>query len=351
MRKQHPDDALQAADRALAKNPRDARLRLLRGNALVALGRVPEAIQAFTAMTTDFPSLPEPYNNLAALYAQQGQLDKARAALQTAMQTNRSYATAQANLADVYARLAAQAYDKALQRDIVERQNGQTAPSVTSNAPAKLALVQDLSPAATVARPTTNDSKPLVVAQAKPADTRPPEVKPLPKPAEPKPVVPVAQPQKPVETAAASKPQPAVNPKPDNSAASKPTVAASKPAVPDKARDAGKEAEEQIDKALHGWAEAWSAKKVPAYLAFYSRGFKPAGMSRNEWEKQRRERIEAARKIEVKLSNIKIKLDGERATVHLVQRYKSDKLDTSAGKTLLLEKVGGRWLISEERVG
>jgi ketosteroid isomerase-like protein len=345
LRKQRPDDALQTADRALAKSPRDARLRLLRGNALVALGRVPEAIQVFTALTADYPSLPEPYNNLAALYAQQGQLDKARAALQMALQTNRSYATAQANLADVYARLAAQAYDKALQRDVVERQNGQTAPVVAGSTPPKLALMPDLvtsptAPAGNMAaiKPTPT---PVVVASATPAPAptpaRPVENKPAPQ------SLPVAKPT----------PTPAPTPTVLAAVTVKPTPApVAQPAKPaEKPQSTGKDSEEQIGKALQGWAEAWSAKKVSAYLSYYSRSFKPGNMSRNEWEKQRRERIEAARKIDVKLSNLKIKLDGDRATVHFVQRYKSDRLDTAAGKTLILEKNGGRWLITEERVG
>lgn len=342
LRRQKPDDALQAADRALAKMPRDARLRLLRGNALVSLGRVPEAIQVFTAMTADYPNLPEPYNNLAALYAQQGQLDKARAALQMAMQTNRAYATAQANLSDVYSRLAAQAYEKALERDVVEKQNGQTAAPVNS-APIKLALVQDLNEPTNRAAVAAPPARPAVTAPARP----PVVATPAPTPA------PVAKP--PVQVASATptpKPTPAPVAKPTPIPAAKPTpvpTPAPSPAVA--SADKGKEAQEQIDKTLHGWADAWSAKRVSVYLAFYSHSFKPGGMSRGEWEKQRRERIEAARKIDVKLSNIKIKLDGERATVHFVQRYKSDRLDTSAGKTLILEHNTGHWLIAEERVG
>jgi tetratricopeptide (TPR) repeat protein len=76
-----------------------------------------EAIAVFTKLTEDYPELPEPYNNLAVLYAADGQYDKARAALEMAMRTNPTYATAHENLGDVYAKLASQAYDKALQID------------------------------------------------------------------------------------------------------------------------------------------------------------------------------------------------------------------------------------------
>ena len=82
-------------------------MRFLRGVILTEQGKQAEAIAAFTQLTQDFPELPEPYNNLAALYAAQSQFDKARAALEMAIKLNPSYATAHENLGDVYARLAA----------------------------------------------------------------------------------------------------------------------------------------------------------------------------------------------------------------------------------------------------
>jgi ketosteroid isomerase-like protein len=84
-------------------------------------------------VTERFPNLPEPYNNLAVLYADQGQFDKARKALETAIKTHPSYATAHENLGDIYARMASEAYDKALQLD-----TGNT------RAQGKLSLIKDL---------------------------------------------------------------------------------------------------------------------------------------------------------------------------------------------------------------
>lgn len=347
LNKGRADDALQAADKALSHAPKDARLRLLRGNALVALGRSTEAIQTYASLTADYPTLPEPYNNLAAVYAQQGDLDKARAALQHALQTNPAYATAHANLTDIYGKLAAQAYEKALERDVVERHqnNGQSPTPVVSAAPARLALLQDLvsrggtaSTVAVAAPVRTPTPTPTQVAVVKPVEVRPTPVAITPTP-KPTPTVvavvkptPAPTPVKPVE----AKPTPTPTPTP---------VPVAKPA------DNGKETTEQIDKTLQGWAEAWSEKRVSVYLSYYGHSFKAPGKSRSAWETERRERIEGARKIEVKLSSIKIKLDGDHATAHFVQRYRSDRLDTSTGKTLMLEKSGGRWLITEERVG
>ncbi|MEO6973049.1 MAG: tetratricopeptide repeat protein [Rhodoferax sp.] len=110
-------EALAKADQYITKNPRDPQMRFIKGVILTNAGKTDDAIATFTQLTQDYPELPEPYNNLAALYAAQGQFDKARALLEMAIRTNPSYATALENLGDVYVRLAAQSYAKAVQLD------------------------------------------------------------------------------------------------------------------------------------------------------------------------------------------------------------------------------------------
>ncbi len=111
------DGALQRIDRFLATSPQDAEGRFTRALILVKQNKSAEAIKAFTALTRDYPQLPEPYNNLAVLYAQAGNYEKARDALEAALATNPSYATAHENLGDIYAALAGAAYNRALALD------------------------------------------------------------------------------------------------------------------------------------------------------------------------------------------------------------------------------------------
>jgi tetratricopeptide (TPR) repeat protein len=126
-------DAMEKIDAVITANPRDARARFLKGLILTEQGKPADAIKVFTSLTEDYPELPEPYNNLAVLYASQGQYDKARKSLEMAIRTHPSYAIAHENLGDVYAKMASEAYDKALQLD-------------RSNAAAqtKLAMIKDL---------------------------------------------------------------------------------------------------------------------------------------------------------------------------------------------------------------
>ena len=76
----------------------DVQLMFQHARVLAALGRTPEAIDVYNRMTARFPELPEPWNNLAALYARQGKLDQAREALRMALKADPDYGDAQANL-------------------------------------------------------------------------------------------------------------------------------------------------------------------------------------------------------------------------------------------------------------
>jgi tetratricopeptide (TPR) repeat protein len=145
--------ALETVNKALAAKPRDPQARFLKGLILTEQGNSREAIDIFTRLTQDYPDLPEPYNNLAVIYASQGEYDKARVALEKSIRTHPSYATAYENLGDVYAKLASQAYGKALQLD-----------ASNTGAKNKLSLVRELvgSPAAAEA------AKPPVVAAVAP---------------------------------------------------------------------------------------------------------------------------------------------------------------------------------------
>ena len=107
-------DAIAKADQYLATNPRDPQMRFLKGVAQSKAGDMDAATLTFQALIEEYPELPEPYNNLAVIYASQNQLDKARGALEMAVRNNPEYAVAHENLGDIYARLAHDAYNQSL---------------------------------------------------------------------------------------------------------------------------------------------------------------------------------------------------------------------------------------------
>jgi Flp pilus assembly protein TadD len=108
-----PRLALQRLEQALAKRPGDAPLRFLQAVLLAEAGQGAQALPLLERMTEEFPDLPEPYNNLAVLQAANGQLDRARSLLETALRLDPAYRTAHENLGDVFVRLAQRAYEAA----------------------------------------------------------------------------------------------------------------------------------------------------------------------------------------------------------------------------------------------
>jgi Flp pilus assembly protein TadD len=105
--------ALARADAHLAKNPRDAQMRFVRGVILSELKDTAGARDVFERLTEEFPELPEPYNNLAVIQASQGQLDRARTLLETALAIRPDYATAHENVGDIYLQMSLDAYQRA----------------------------------------------------------------------------------------------------------------------------------------------------------------------------------------------------------------------------------------------
>lgn len=105
--------ALERTEQYLAKKPQDSQARFLKALILSEQGQADAAIEVLTALTEDYPELPEPYNNLAVLYAAQGRHELALHALEAAIRAHPRYATAHENLGDLHARMAAAAYEKA----------------------------------------------------------------------------------------------------------------------------------------------------------------------------------------------------------------------------------------------
>ena len=365
-------EAMAKVDQFLATQPKDPQMRFLKGVIQRDTGKTQDAIATFTRLTEDYPELPEPYNNLAVLYAGQNQLDRARTALEMAIRTNPSYSTAHENLGDVYARLASQAYSRALQVDnaasasaapkldlirelfsvganrgqrpnlpsaaapaLSGAQSSAGKPPPTLPAPRQPAAKAAATAATTTAAANPNTANPVPAGAA--ATTATPNSAPAPAPA---PAPATASTTAPVPAATATAPPPvAVSPVPANATA-----------APDAASTASDEKE--VTATVRAWAAAWAAKDVKTYLAFYGKSFDtPGSLSRAAWEKERRQRITGKATISVKLENMTVRISGSAATVKFRQDYRANGLAVSSRKTLELQKGGGRWYIVKESVG
>lgn len=90
-----------------------AETQFAEGLRLAAADKLPAAIDVFVRLTQEYPQLPQPYAQLAALYVRQGEPVKAIAPLERALKLNTDEAALQEQLGDLYVELAARAYTAA----------------------------------------------------------------------------------------------------------------------------------------------------------------------------------------------------------------------------------------------
>lgn len=290
--------ALVKADQFLFEYPRDIQMRFLKGVIYTESGKTTDAIAIFAALTTDYPNLAEPHNNLAVLYAGQSQFEKARTSLATAIRINPSYVVAQENLGDVYAKMAGEAYSKALQLD-----------SNSSGIKSKISSIDSV-------------FKPELRTEGK---NRPPEL--------------------PIRTpigalADIGKPQPSTIMPQGKVNALLPTLL----------EQPGSDAKKDVESAVRDWASAWSSKDMDNYIGSYSKDFvTPTGQGRKQWENERKRLILGKKSaIAITLQDLTSSLDGTKAIVTFKQIYNSGSLNLVNRKMLTMTKTGGRWLIARE---
>ncbi len=101
----------------LDEQPENLQLQFLTALALQNNNQQQLAIQHYQQIIKAHPELPEPRNNLAIIYLQQGQPDKAVDLLIASLQTHPAYATVWHNLSNLYKGLASEAYRKALSEE------------------------------------------------------------------------------------------------------------------------------------------------------------------------------------------------------------------------------------------
>ena len=103
-----------------------------------------------------------------------------------------------------------------------------------------------------------------------------------------------------------------------------------------------------VEAAVLQWAKAWSARNVNDYLAAYASDYAADGMTRSNWEAQRRERVSNAKSIDVQLSDMNIDQQGDTASATFRQTYRSDRFSSTVTKTLKLALQNGQWRIVDE---
>jgi len=325
--------------------------------ALLASGQSRRAVDILAPLHAADPLNLGLANNYAVALEAIGATDTARQVLERALGDGAGTAAAFRNLRSLYAKLAAAAYARAVDAP-VQRMSPTLALVMPSDRQA-LAFTPgagDQSPAISRGPAPAPAIPPMAALGPEPAAANRPSSSPTPSPAtastNPGATKSTAAPTPTpltVASAPAAPPAPPVAPV-ASPGTPKPPERPAENAAEKSVNDRQAAALAQLERATANWAAAWSRKDVPAYLAFYARGFQPpAGLSRSEWEKQRNERLNRPGSIKVAIDDLKVVADGDGWRVTFRQHYRATGLESTATKSMRWVHEGGRWLIQAER--
>ncbi len=120
------------------------------------------------------------------------------------------------------------------------------------------------------------------------------------------------------------------------------------PTPPPKAKERAVDVDRQIHAMLHSWLSSWRRKELGLYISHYAREFKSGNMDRRAWRRHKAYLNKVYKKIDIKVRDLKIKVQGSRAKVSFVQLYRSDWHRDVGKKVLELVKERGKWRIISE---
>jgi len=335
--------AMSAVNSFLANNPDNLEGQLTKSLVLNNMGRLDEAESLLKTAINRYPTSPEVYNNLAVLYAEQGDYGQAIETLLQAFSTHPTYAQVHQNLRELYATVASQAYSRALdlnqqtnspQLVMLRRTSDVNSPDLGYQAASINAQAQ-LPTKATVVVSNTPKTEPV-----KPTQVEKPSVK----------VTPPINIKQPTVIAVA---KPDVKPdiKKTELAKVEPVIVEASTKADTKASTSTPQLVREAVAHTNAWANAWAQQDVDGYLNSYTKDYRPsAKLSHNGWIAQRKDRLTKPTFIKVSLTNVKTTIvDSNTAKVTFKQSYQSNTYKDSTQKQLTLTRTNGQWRILKEQ--
>jgi tetratricopeptide (TPR) repeat protein len=378
-------DPIAALQQQLQRHPDDFQAWFRLGVTQAKARRFHDAIASFGKVIELQPKLAEPHNNLAVIYNELGDYRAAVRELEASLQLKPDYATAHENIGDLYVKLAADAYRKALATDVSPalRRRYERLLHIRdeASAPQQHGAEQGAQPHAAAVASASLEPE---------SEQTPPDQKRVQQAERKMELVAVAQP-------AAITPWP-IEPTSGLAAAGNGThadMAKLATAVVDQARDApaadepvnreqasdGQASDEQPNAerqgdasaavaaseraaallgaddvqaalaAVEAWRSAWNRQDLPAYFAAYSPDFDFGSRfdTLAQWRKYKQWVIRKRAFIQVSLENIEAKpLSGGVIRLVFLQHFRSDSYNSDDIKELLLRRSPDGWKIIHE---
>jgi len=301
-------DAIGVLQQLVERSPEQFQAWFLLGVTEARERRFHDAIDAFHKVIALQPKLAEPHNNLAVIYNELGDFRAAVKELEASLKLKPDYTTAQENIGDLYVKLAADAYHKALARE--------DRPGLRHRYERLLHI-----------RDARQQEQPVEMQQHA-----------VQKGVTQKDVVQKDITQK--DAVEKTVVQPSVTIKP----ATSPRQSVNRP-------HAQGDAIQSARAAVEAWRIAWSSQNLPAYFAAYGAGFDfgPRFASLAQWRNYKRRAIKKRAFIHVTLENIEAKaLPGGDIRLIFLQHFRSESYRSDDIKQLVLRKTDNGWKIIRE---
>ncbi len=298
--------------------------------------RFHDAIESFNKVIALQPKLAEPHNNLAVIYNELGNFRAAVKELEASLKLKPDYPTAQENIGDLYVKLAADAYRKALARDArpVLRQRYERLLHIRDihhdkSLPVKQGVqIAAMNTALKSARPPAAPHQ--VQQQEPPTETQQNVAQ--------KNVVKTGVAQK--DSGKETVVQPAVEKKPATTARKS-----------DKIVHPQGDAIQSAIAAVEAWRVAWNGQNLAAYFSAYGAEFDYGARFKSlaQWRDYKRWAITKRTFIRVTLENIEAKqLPGGDIRLIFLQHFRSESYRSDDIKQLVLQQTENGWKIIRE---
>lgn len=106
---------------------------------------------------------------------------------------------------------------------------------------------------------------------------------------------------------------------------------------------------DRIRAMLEDWRKAWESKDIDRFMTFYSPRFESNGLDYNAWKARKERLFDIRGKIDIKLIDPWVLVEGNRASVRFIQRYQGPTEIDNGEKTMDLYRSAETWLILSER--
>ena len=343
----NPKKALSQIKRSLKDNNNPEKLLFLQARANEILGHSDDAIMQYESFILSYPDRPEAYINLANVYSQRGDLDKARELLEQGISTSSEHAKAYENLKKLNSYQAQLAYQRALSEEIVESPLSLSSIETLAISNEKIVEVEVIKEV-----PVEVIKEIEVVREVEVIKEVPVEVvkeieviKEVPveviKEIEVVREVEVIK-EVPVEVATEVE---VIDEDPSSGIA----------VISENTNTIVAENQVQTDQGailglVQNWAAAWSSQDVEKFVNFYTSDYSSSGKTRKQWLQDRELKISNKQFISVKLDQFELVEENGEVKVTFRQNYQSDVVSSISVKQLTFQLSQGQWKIVSERI-